>query len=271
MTDYQRIEKVIQFVGRSYRNQPSLSELARVAGVSESHFHRMFSRWAGVTPKAFLKLITASHARALLQESRDLLNVSLETGLSGPGRLHDLMVTVEGLSPGEVKSGGGGVKIRFGFGASPLGKVLIAASKRGVCHLAFVEGGNEKQALIELKEKWPNAEFKEDKATASRLASAVFSKRKRMRVALQGTPFQLKVWQALLNIPPGHVLTYRDIAQSIGRPNSARAVGTAVAQNTVGFLIPCHRVIRETGVIGEYRWGTDRKKALLAWEHCCKP
>ena len=246
MTDYERVEKVIRYLEAHCRQQPRLEKLARVAGLSESHFHRLFSRWAGTTPKAFLKALTAAHAKQLLRESKDLLNVSLEAGLSGPGRLHDLLVTVEGVTPGEFKARGAGLEIRYGFHATDFGKCLIGVTARGICHLAFTDEKQQKSAFSELEEKWPNASLKLDSRVTARVVSQVFipKRKNRISVFVSGSPFQLKVWEALLRIPAGQVSSYGDVAVSVGRQGACRAVGTAVGANPIAFLIPCHRVIR---------------------------
>jgi AraC family transcriptional regulator of adaptative response/methylated-DNA-[protein]-cysteine methyltransferase len=267
--DYRTIEKVIRSLERDFRSQPSLAEMARIAGLSEFHFHRLFTRWAGTTPKTFLKSLTATHAKELLRESRDLLDVSLDSGLSGPGRLHDLLVTVEGVSPGEFKARGAGLEIRYGFGASPFGEYLVALTPRGICHLSFVDAGGREGAASELEKAWPEARLTADASAAHGALDRVFSPKKRrpLNAVVAGSPFQLKVWQALLRIPAGRLLSYGDIASAIGHPGASRAVGTAVGSNSVAYLIPCHRVIRESGVIGDYRWGHARKRAILAVEH----
>jgi AraC family transcriptional regulator of adaptative response/methylated-DNA-[protein]-cysteine methyltransferase len=276
-SDYARIEKVIQYLEAHQREQPSLADLARKVGLSEFHFHRLFSRWAGTTPKDFLKALTARRARELLRQNHDLLSVSLEAGLSGPGRLHDLLVSVEGMSPGEYKKGGQGLTLRYGVQDSPFGPCLIVLSDRGICALSFVEPGRMKaqvQAeLARLRGSWPNARFCRDPHAASRAVAKAFAPqggKSPVSVLALGSPFQLKVWEALLKIPEGQVLSYGALAERVGAPRAARAVGSAVAANPVAVLIPCHRVIRQTGVIGDYRWGNSRKKALLAWEQCRK-
>ena len=268
MTSYDRIEKVIRHIQTHHQEQPRLSELSKVAGLSAFHFHRLFTRWAGITPKAFLKCITNEHAKRLLARSRDLLDVSFQAGLSGPGRLHDLLVTVEGVSPGEFKSKGAGIEIRYGFHQSPFGVCLIGLTERGVCHLAFLASASDRQlALKQLRLKWPKANVRLDARAAKRAGQTIFSRRRgKLAIHLRGTGFQVKVWQALLRIPPGALLSYGDIAKAIGKPSASRAVGTAVGSNGIGFLIPCHRVIRDTGILGDYRWGPERKRALLAWE-----
>jgi len=267
MTTYERIEKVIWYIDVNGAEQPSLATLARVAGLSESRFHRLFHRWAGTTPKAFLKFVTASRAKELLRESRDILGASLESGLSGPGRLHDLFVTVDGVTPGQFKAGGRGLVLRWGGHDTPFGMALIALSPRGVCHLSFHAGRSERaRALVGLRRLWPEAGFREDRRATALVLRRIFARRGRVTVALGGTPFQTKVWEALLRIPPGRAASYGQVAAAVGRPKAVRAVGTAVGKNPVAFLIPCHRVLRSTGALGGYRWGTARKQAILAWE-----
>ncbi len=265
-SDYARIERVIRYLDQNFRDQPTLTDLAKVAGLSEFHFHRLFTRWAGTTPKSFLKSLTVEHAKQLLRESRDLLEVSLASGLSGPGRLHDLFVTVEGVSPGEYKKAGSSLEISYGISESPFGSCFIGLSHRGICYLSFIE--NIKDGLKELQETWPRANLKQDKESTRAMISKIFdhTRQDALRVILSGTPFQLRVWKALLAIPPGQVLSYGDLATRLGHPKAARAVGSAVGANSIAYLIPCHRVIRETGIIGEYRWGPCRKRAILGWE-----
>ncbi len=270
MTDYERIEKVIGFLIAHQGEQPDLATLAKVAGLSKFHFQRLFTRWAGVSPKMFLKFITALHAKSLLRDSTSVLDASYEVGLSGPGRLHDLLVTIDGVSPGEFKSGGEGIEIRYGFHPTPFGRALIAQTVRGVCQLNFFSTPKEGSgALAGLTRMWPKANIVRDQRSTSATIRRIFSRSSAggpVRVFLMGTPFQLKVWEALLRISRGQVSSYGAIARSLGKPAASRAVGRAVGSNPVGFLIPCHRVIRETGVIGQYRWGSYRKHALLLWE-----
>lgn len=267
MNDYNRIEKVIRFLEKNYVDQPSLEDLAKVAGVSEFHFHRLFTKWAGITPKDFVKFLTARHAKNLLNESRDLLSASHESGLSGPGRLHDLFVTVEAVTPGEFKTKGLGVKIEYGIHEGPFGKFLIGITKRGICFLSFC-GEDKDSSLKELKDKWQNAQIIRNQKGTSVIARDLFEAgtKKKVSVLLMGTPFQLKVWEALIRIPQGHLQSYSDVAKSIRSPKASRAVGSAVGENAIAFLIPCHRVIRETGHFSDYRWDPIRKKAILAWE-----
>ncbi|HXR04353.1 MAG TPA: methylated-DNA--[protein]-cysteine S-methyltransferase [Verrucomicrobiae bacterium] len=307
MNDYGRIAQVIRFLDERHVEQPDLATLAGCAGLSRFHFHRLFSTWAGVTPKDFLQCLTLAHAKELLRAGESILDAALESGLSGPGRLHDLCVNLEAASPGEWKAGGAGWTISFGFAESPFGKCLIAESPRGVCHLSFVETENAKAAIAELQNEWPKAKWKRDDSVATELAGKIFSlssqKEERagvrrhqfkspcpdplpawagrgsepdrpsdshsqpaLRAFVRGTPFQVRVWRALLQVEPGMLTSYGRLAGAIGKPAAARAVGAAVGQNPLAFLIPCHRVIRETGVMGDYHWGQIRKRAMIAWE-----
>jgi len=271
MNDYDRIARVLRYVDAHHAEQPSLSTLAREAGLSEFHFHRLFSTWAGVTPKNFLQWRTFSRAQGLLREGRSVLAASLESGLSGPGRLHDLCIRLEAASPGEIKSGGAGWTIKAGFSSTPFGDCLAAQSPRGICHLSFWDG-NRKEAWNELKQLWPNARWQRDDAAMQGLLSGVFVRADRSRsrrpltAYVRGTDFQLRVWRALLRIPSGRLTTYGQLAAALGTPSAARAVGSAVGSNELAWLIPCHRVIRQTGMAGEYRWGAVRKQAMIAWE-----
>lgn len=262
MSDYARIEKVIRFLEKNYLDQPDLKKLAKVAGVSEYHFHRMFTKWAGITPKDFLKFLTLTHAKTVLHNSRDLLSTSIESGLSGPGRLHDLFVTVEAVTPGEYKTKGLGVEIDYGVHQSPFGDYLIGVTKRGICFLSF------SCKLEELAKKWPNATIRKNQKATAQVAANLFrpGSKEKVSVLVMGTAFQVKVWEALLAIPEGKILAYSDVAKLIGAPKSSRAVGTAIAENVIAILIPCHRVIRESGHFNHYRWDPVRKKAILAWE-----
>ena len=272
MNDYERIAQIIRFLDERHVEQPDLATLAGCIGLSQFHFHRLFSTWAGVTPKDFLQCLTLAHAKELLGEGKSLLDVTFESGLSGPGRLHDLCVNLEAASPGELKSGGAGWTISFGIAESPFGKCLIAESPRGLCHLSFVETENEKSVLAALQNHWPQAKLKRNESTAARFAARIFVRptgslsQPALRAFIRGTPFQVRVWRALLQIQPGALTSYGRLADAIGRPTAARAVGAAVGANPLAYLIPCHRVIRETGVIGDYHWGPIRKRAMIAWE-----
>jgi AraC family transcriptional regulator of adaptative response/methylated-DNA-[protein]-cysteine methyltransferase len=269
-SDYQRIEQAIRYLSENFRQQPSLAQVAAQVGLSEFHFQRLFRRWAGVSPKRFLQFLTAEYARGVLQASGSVLEAAWESGLSGGGRLHDLTVALHAATPGEIKSRGAGLTIRYGFHPTPFGEALIAATTRGICALAFVQGSRE-EALARVRPPWKNAAFIPDQTATAALAERLFSRRKQQSggnlvLHVQGTNFQIKVWQALLCLPKGSAAAYGDIAAAIGAPGAARAVGAAVGQNPVAWLIPCHRVIRKTGMLGGYRWGTVRKKAMLGWE-----
>jgi AraC family transcriptional regulator of adaptative response/methylated-DNA-[protein]-cysteine methyltransferase len=270
-TDYARIEKAILFIESNYRRQPSLDEVSASVGLSKFHFQRLFRRWAGISPKRFIQYLTAGFAEDLLRESRTLLDTTLEAGLSGPGRLHDLMVTMHGATPGELKMEGAGMIIRFGVHPSPFGKCFLAATERGICALSFIDPNGLEETVDDLKRRWRRAAFQESPEATRPIAERIFAPspngaRDPLNLFVQGTNFQIKVWEALLRIPSGSVASYEEIAESVGATRAARAVGTAVAQNPVAYLIPCHRVIRKSGAIGEYRWGAARKKAILAWE-----
>jgi AraC family transcriptional regulator of adaptative response/methylated-DNA-[protein]-cysteine methyltransferase len=271
MNDYERIARVIRYLDENHIEQPDLATLAAHVGLSPSHFHRLFSAWAGVTPKDFLQCLTLAHARQLLREGESVFDTALESGLSGPGRLHDLCVSLDSASPGEIKTGGAGWTITFGFADTPFGPCLIGENPRGVCHLSFVDACDER-ALIPLRKDWPQAQFQRDDTVAAHRVRYIFNptaegqKALSLRAFVKGTPFQVRVWQALLQVQPGQRVTYGNLAAAIGRPTAARAVGTAVGQNPLAFLIPCHRVIRETGALGGYRWGVVRKRAIQAWE-----
>lgn len=268
MKNYERIEKAIRFLDENYQHQPSLQEVAKQLHLSRFHLQRMFKEWAGVSPKKFLQFISLSHARKLLRENRTLEDVSYNTGLSGTGRLHDLFVNIVSMTPGEFKDGGHGLNIEYQFYDTLFGKALIASTAKGVCFLSFVT--DEKRAVNELIEEYPKAEFAK-KSSVYQQEALGFLKDHRENPAeitlhLSGTPFQLNVWKALLTIPAGSLQTYSSIAEKINNPKANRAVGSAVGKNPVSFIIPCHRVIRSTGVIGNYRWGSVRKKAMIGWE-----
>jgi len=275
MNDYERIAQIIRFLDEHHAEQPDLPTLAKRTGLSESHFHRLFSNWAGVTPKDFLQCLTLAHAKELLRAGESVFGTALESGLSGPGRLHDLCVNLEAASPGELKSGGEGWTLSCGLAETPFGTCLIAVSPRGICHLSFVE--NESAALAELHTEWPKAKLKRDHPAAAKTAGKIFQCRARpdagepLRALVRGTPFQVRVWRALLQVPTGSLTSYGRLANGLGQPTAPRAVGAAVGQNPLAYLIPCHRVIRETGVIGNYHWGPIRKRAMLAWENVRLP
>ena len=267
--DYERIEQAILYLETHYKAQPSLEAVAANVGLSEFHFQRLFTRWAGVSPKRFLQFLTKESAKELLDRSENLLDTTHQVGLSSLGRLHDLFVTTEAVSPGEYKARGEGLTIRYGLHASPFGKCLIAVTERGICHLGFVQReASEGDAIDNLVADWKNARMIEDRKTTAALVEPIFdiNARTKLNLHLRGTNFQLKVWEALLNIPAGTVTTYEGLAERIGQPTASRAVGTAVGHNPIAVLIPCHRVIRKIGEFGNYRYGAVRKKALLAYE-----
>jgi AraC family transcriptional regulator of adaptative response/methylated-DNA-[protein]-cysteine methyltransferase len=273
MNDYERIETVIRYLDERHCDQPDLTQLARVAGLTPYRFHRLFRSWAGITPKDFLQCLTLEHVRSLLRQGDSVFDVSMEAGLSGPGRLHDLCVTLEAASPGEMKAGGEGLTITYGFAESPFGECLIAETSRGICHLTFVDRGRER-ALAGLRAQWPRASLIQDDETARETAAAVFAQpdgeRAPLRAYVHGTAFQVRVWRALLQVQPGSLVSYGELASTVCSSKAARAVGTALGQNPVAFLIPCHRVIRETGALGGYGGGIARKRAMIAWESAAR-
>ncbi len=269
--DYGRIEQAIQFLEDNYTSQPSLKEVADSVHLSEYHFQRLFTRWVGISPKRFLQYLTKEHAKALLARSQNVLEAAYESGLSSPGRLHDLFVATEAVTPGEFKSRGEGIPISYGFHATPFGVCLLALTERGICDLLFVEQGSHDQTLSLLRKRWMRANLVQDEDRTEPIVNSIFEsissgRGEPISLYLHGTNFQIKVWEALLRIPTGSLVTYADIASHLGAPKAARAVGNAVGSNPIPVLIPCHRVIRKAGDFGGYRWGTARKKALLGWE-----
>jgi len=272
--DYLRIEQAIQYLEKHANTQPELNEVASAVGLSEYHFQRIFSRWAGISPKRFLQFLTKESAKDLLAQSENLLDTTYGVGLSSLGRLHDLFVTTEAVTPGQYKSGGAGLTIRYGLHDTPFGKALIGTTERGICHFGFV-GNSEGNAIDELYENWQQAKMFEDYNMTAPLVEPIFDLGKRVKTPLhlhlRGTNFQLKVWEALLRIPPGAVTSYQGLAKQAGHPGASRAVGTALGRNPIAVLIPCHRVIRKLGEFGNYRYGVVRKKALLGWEAASHP
>jgi len=273
--DYRRIEKAIHFIENNVTRQPELSEIAASLNLSEYHFQRLFTRWAGISPKRFLQFLTKENAKSLLASSNNLLEATYEAGLSSPGRLHDLFIQTEAVTPGEFKSRGNGIHISYGFHPTPFGECLLALTDRGICFLAFVEE-SQQAALDELKQDWPLADLKEEPARTVSVAKGIFSqkpgekslqaKSETIPLHLRGTNFQIKVWEALLKLPEGKVTSYNALAEQIGVTGSARAVGNAVGRNPIAYLIPCHRVLKKSGEFGNYRYGPARKKAILGWE-----
>jgi len=283
--DYYRIEKAIRYLDANARQQPSLEDVSRHLGLSPYHFQRLFHRWAGVTPKDFLQVATLGCAKALLRQSRPVLETALDAGLSGPGRLHDLCVSLEAMTPGEYRRGGEGLTIRWGIHETPAGQALFAITARGVCAIRFLDMPDKASSptgpehssfstdsiIQPLHSAWPRAQLERDDAATAPVAEEVSSRmlgrpREPLSVVLRGTPFQVKVWQALLAIPPGSVTTYGEVAARIGHPEAHRAAASAIGANAVAYLIPCHRVLRSTGALGGYRWGVARKQTLLGLE-----
>jgi AraC family transcriptional regulator of adaptative response/methylated-DNA-[protein]-cysteine methyltransferase len=269
--DYDVVRRAIAFVSEHWRAQPEIDAIAAAAGVSASDLHRLFRRWAGITPKAFLQALTLDHARRLLRDSASVLDTTFEVGLSGPGRLHDLFVTHEAMSPGEWKSGGSGLTMSYGFHPSPFGTALVMTAPRGLAGLAFADPGEEQAALADMKGRWPKANMVEDRARTAPLARRIFDSRlwradRPLRVVLIGTDFEVRVWETLLRIPMGRAMTYSSIAAKLGATNAARAVGAAVGKNPVSFVVPCHRVLGKSGDVTGYHWGLTRKRAMLGWE-----
>jgi AraC family transcriptional regulator, regulatory protein of adaptative response / methylated-DNA-[protein]-cysteine methyltransferase len=269
--DYDRVEQAIRFLEDNYQHQPDLKEIADRLNLSEYHFQRLFRRWAGISPKRFVQFLTLEHAKDLLEESRSLLTVAYETGLSSPSRLHDLFVSVEGVTPGEYKARGFGLEITYGIHDTPFGWALIGVTRRGICGLHFVQNARREDAVAGFKKDWPAATFHENPNVTQPLINQIFVPSEEnanvpLNLFLQGTNFQIKVWEAILRIPPGYVLSYGDIARQIGQPGAAQAVGQALGRNPIAYIIPCHRVIRRLGIMGYYHWGSARKKAMLGWE-----
>jgi AraC family transcriptional regulator of adaptative response/methylated-DNA-[protein]-cysteine methyltransferase len=269
--DYDVVRRAIGHIRGHWREQPEIDAIAEAAGVTPTELHHLFRRWAGLTPKAFLQALTLDGARQLLRDSASVLDATYEVGLSGPGRLHDLFVTHEAMSPGEWKSGGEGLEIHFGFHPSPFGIALVVATERGLSGLAFADPGEEKAALADMKGRWPKAHYSEDTARTAPIAQRIFDPsqwrpEQPLRVVLIGTDWEVRVWDALLQIPMGRLATYSGIAGKVCTPNAARAVGAAVGKNPVSFVVPCHRVVGKSGDLTGYHWGITRKRAMLGWE-----
>ena len=269
--DYDHVRRALAFMTGNWRDQPSLDEVAAHLGLSATHLNHIFRRWAGITPKAFLQALTLDHARALLRANASLLDTALEVGLSGPGRLHDLFVTHEAMSPGEWKAKGAGLTLAYGFHPSPFGEAIVVTTPRGLAGLGFVDGADRPAALADMTRRWPNAHFQPDQfatADAARQAfdPSAWQSGQPLRVVFIGSDFEVRVWETLLRIPMGAAITYSSIASHIGKPKAARAVGAAVGRNPISFVVPCHRVIGSTGALTGYHWGLTRKQAMLGWE-----
>ncbi|MDH5748479.1 MAG: methylated-DNA--[protein]-cysteine S-methyltransferase [Rhodospirillales bacterium] len=268
--DYRRIEAAILYIDEHLLDQPDLETMAAAAGLSPFHFQRLFSRWAGISPTRFLRFLTVGYAKDALENSQSVLDAALQAGLSGPGRLHDLFVSYEALSPGEYKNKGRGVTITYGVHSGPFGEFLLLLTDRGICGMEFIDG-NLDDMLAASRARWPGAEFMFDPAATGTVADKLFpacanAPRPRLNLHLGGTNFQIKVWQAMLHIPPGVLASYGDVARIIGNPRAGRAIGNAMAANPLAFLIPCHRVIRANGLHHAYRWGRARRLAINGWE-----
>ena len=271
LRDYDSVRRAIAFISEHWRAQPTIESMADAAGVTPDELHHLFRRWAGLTPKAFMQALTLDHAKGLLRDSASVLDAALDSGLSGPGRLHDLFVTHEAMSPGEWKNGGAGMTLTYGFHPSPFGTAIVIASGRGLAGLAFADPGEEMAALADMLRRWPRAIHVEDHDGTAQLAQRIFDTRmwradQPLRVTLIGTDFELRVWETLLKIPMGRAVTYSDIASSIKRPTASRAVGAAIGRNPVSFVVPCHRALGKSGALTGYHWGITRKQAMLGWE-----
>lgn len=269
--DYETVRRVIEKISLDYRDQPSLEKLAAEVGETPTALQKLFTRWAGLSPKAFLQAVTLDHARRLLDEGTPLLETSFEVGMSGPGRLHDLFVTHEAMSPGDYKTRGAGITIRYGYHLSPFGVALIMVTDRGLCGLSFNDAGQERAAFEDMSSRWPNANYVEDMSATAPYAARIFDparwrSEQPLRVVMIGTDFQVRVWQALMRIPMGKAVTYGSIARDIGNPSASRAVGAAVGANPISFVVPCHRALGSSGALTGYHWGLTRKRAILGWE-----
>jgi AraC family transcriptional regulator of adaptative response/methylated-DNA-[protein]-cysteine methyltransferase len=271
LRDYDSVRRAIAFISERWRQQPTIEDMADAASLTPDELHHLFRRWAGLTPKAFMQALTLDHAKMLLKGSASVLDAALDSGLSGPGRLHDLFVTHEAMSPGEWKTGGAGMTIAYGFHPSPFGTALVMATNRGLAGLAFADGGQESSALSDMKSRWPRATYVEDTAGTAGLAQRIFDTKlwrpdQPLRVVLIGTDFEVRVWEALLKIPMGRAVCYSDIANKLQTPKASRAVGAAVGKNPISFVVPCHRALGKSGALTGYHWGLTRKQAMLGWE-----
>lgn len=270
-SDYETVCRVIERISLDYQDQPSLEELAAEVGHSTTALQKLFTRWAGLSPKAFLQAVTLDHAQKLLREGAPILDTAIDVGMSGPGRLHDLFVTHHAMSPGEYKNRGEGIEIRYGYHISPFGIALVMVTDRGLCGLAFSDAGGEREAFDDMTRRWPNATYVEDIAATAHYAARAFDpvrwrRDDPLRVVMIGTDFQVRVWEALLTIPIGTAKAYSQIASEIGSPKASRAVGAAVGANPMSFVVPCHRALGKSGALTGYHWGLTRKRAILGWE-----
>lgn len=269
--DYDHVRRALEYLYANWREQPSLERVAEHVGLSPGHLQRVFTRWAGLSPKAFLQALTLDHARGLLRASASILDTAYETGLSGPGRLHDLFVTHHGMTPGVYKARGEGLTIRYGFHPSPFGTAVVMITDQGLAGLAFADAGREEESLADMTGRWPKARYVRDEAATAPFAGRIFDPgrwraEEPLRVVFIGSDFEIRVWETLLRIPLGHATTYSDIARRLDRPKAARAVGAAVGRNPLSFVVPCHRVLGKTGNLCGYHWGLTRKRAMLGWE-----
>ena len=265
--DYARMAEAIRFLDETREDRPGLDATAAHLGLSPAHFQRLFSRWVGVSPKKYQQYLTLDHAKTLLRDRHSLLDTALEAGMSGPGRLHDLLVGWEAMTPGEYGRGGAGLDIAYGHGDTPFGDALILWTERGICGLAFTAETGRAASMADMRGRWPEAQYRADEARGTAMLHEIFGGGGNgVHLAVLAAPFQAKVWEALMMIPSGHVTTYSDIAARIANPKAVRAVGTAVGRNPVSWLIPCHRALRKSGALGGYHWGLPVKRAMLAWE-----
>jgi AraC family transcriptional regulator of adaptative response/methylated-DNA-[protein]-cysteine methyltransferase len=271
LRDYDSVRRAIAFISEHWRQQPTIEAVADAAGCTPDELHHLFRRWAGLTPKGFMQALTLDHAKGLLRGAASVLDAALDSGLSGPGRLHDLFVTHEAMSPGEWKGGGAGMTMRYGFHPCPFGMALVIATNRGLAGLAFADPGDEASALADMRSRWPNALYVEDVNGTAALAQRIFDTRlwrpdQPLRVVLIGTDFEVRVWETLLRIPIGRAVCYSDIANKIQSPKASRAVGAAVGKNPISFVVPCHRALGKDGTLTGYHWGITRKQAMIGWE-----
>ena len=271
LRDYDAVRRTIAFISQHWREQPTIEAMADAASVTPDELHLLFRRWAGLTPKAFMQALTLDHAKRLLRDSASVLDAAYDSGLSGPGRLHDLFVTHEAMSPGEWKKGGAGTTLRYGFHPSPFGTAIVIASERGLAGLAFANSGEEQAALADMQARWPLATYVEAHAETAALARRIFDStqwraNQPLRVVLIGTDFEVRVWETLLKIPMGRATTYSDVASRVCTTKASRAVGAAVGKNPISFVVPCHRVLGKSGALTGYHWGITRKQAMIGWE-----